>query len=105
MKLGIQALANSMLVIPKTLAVNSGFDQQDTMLKLQDEINKNTNDPENVLVTNSKGAKSRKKDQKMKAVGFCVTTGGTMDPTEEGIWDNYNVKKQTIYLATSIACQ
>merc|ERR1719317_779863 len=41
-KLGIQALANSMLIIPKTLALNSGFDQQDTMLKLQDELKKET---------------------------------------------------------------
>merc|ERR1712059_15437 len=40
MKLGVQCLAKSMLVIPKTLAVNSGFDQQETMLKLQDEMNK-----------------------------------------------------------------
>lgn len=85
-KLGIQALANSMLVIPKTLAVNSGFDQQDTMLKLQDEMRKTEAGTE-------------------KTVGLCVATGGALDPQAEGIWDNYNVKKQTIYLATSIACQ
>jgi len=80
-KLGIQALANSMLVIPKTLAINSGFDQQDTMLKLQDEL------------------------KKKPIVGLCVKTGGTIDPKEEGIWDNYCVKSQCLYLACGITSQ
>merc|ERR1719509_445437 len=87
MKLGIQALAKSMLVIPKSLAVNSGFDQQDTMLKLMDEMSK----------SGEAGDK--------KIVGLCVSTGGSIDPSAEGIWDNYCVKKQTIHLATNIACQ
>merc|ERR1712176_114661 len=39
-KLGIHALAKSMLIIPKSLAGNSGFDQQDTMLKLMDDMSK-----------------------------------------------------------------
>jgi len=87
MKLGIQALAKSMLVIPKSLAMNSGFDQQDTMLKLMDEMSK----------SGEAGDK--------KTVGLCIHTGGPIDPTTEGIWDNYCVKKQTIYLATNISCQ
>lgn len=33
-KLGVKAFADALLVIPRTLAENSGFDQQDTLLKL-----------------------------------------------------------------------
>jgi T-complex protein 1 subunit zeta len=35
-KYGVQAFADALLVIPKTLASNSGFDTIDTMLALQD---------------------------------------------------------------------
>ena len=34
---GVQAYADSLLVIPKTLAVNSGLDAQETIVKLQEE--------------------------------------------------------------------
>ena len=34
-RLGVQAYANALLVIPKTLAKNSGFDPQDTIVKLE----------------------------------------------------------------------
>ena len=33
----MQAYANALLVIPKTLAVNGGFDAQETMVKLVEE--------------------------------------------------------------------
>ena len=36
-KLGIEAYAEAMMVIPKTLAENSGFDVQDSIIKLVDE--------------------------------------------------------------------
>lgn len=38
-RLGVQAYAESLLVIPKTLAVNSGFDAQESMVKLLEEYN------------------------------------------------------------------
>lgn len=34
---GVQAYADALLVIPKVLAQNSGMDQQDTIVKLQEE--------------------------------------------------------------------
>ena len=34
-KLGVEAFANAMLVIPKTLAANGGFDIQDAIVGLQ----------------------------------------------------------------------
>mgnify|MGYP001586680701 CR=1 FL=1 len=36
-KLGVQAFADAMLVIPKTLAVNAGLDVQDAIVALQEE--------------------------------------------------------------------
>ena len=33
-KLGVYAYAEALLVVPRTLAVNSGFDAQDTLLKV-----------------------------------------------------------------------
>ena len=33
----MQAYAEALLIIPKVLAQNSGFDQQDTIVKLQEE--------------------------------------------------------------------
>lgn len=37
-KLGIQAFADGLLVIPKTLAANAGLDIQETLLELIDEV-------------------------------------------------------------------
>ena len=36
-RLGVQAYANALLVIPKVLAQNSGLDPQETIVKLQEE--------------------------------------------------------------------
>ena len=36
-RLGIQAFADALLIIPKVLASNAGFDSQETMVKLQEE--------------------------------------------------------------------
>ena len=35
-KLGVQAYADALLVIPKTLAANAGYDAQDSIIKLQE---------------------------------------------------------------------
>ena len=37
-RLGIQAYADALLVIPKILAQNAGFDSQETIVKLQEEL-------------------------------------------------------------------
>lgn len=36
-RLGVQAFADALLIIPKVLAQNAGFDPQDTIVKLQEE--------------------------------------------------------------------
>lgn len=81
-KLGVQAVADALLVIPKTLAQNSGFDVLDTLIKLQEEVEASA-DP----------------------VGLDVETGDPMLPVTAGVWDAYRVKRQFVHLATMLASQ
>ena len=62
------------MVIPKVLAQNSGFDPQEAAVKLQDEYSRSG-----------------------QAVGLELTTGDPMIPADEGIWDNYRVKRQLLH--------
>jgi len=80
-KLGVQAFADALLIIPKTLASNSGFDVIDVIVTLQEEY--------------SKG----------HIVGLDLSTGETLDPIAEGIWDNYRVIKQLLNSSATIATQ
>ncbi|CAF4119521.1 unnamed protein product [Rotaria magnacalcarata] len=79
-RLGVQAFAESLLIIPKAIAQNGGHDQQETIVKLQHEY-ATTKLP----------------------VGIDITTGEPMEPKSLGIFDNYRVKKQLIHSSTSIA--
>jgi len=80
-KLGVQAFADALLIIPKTLAVNSGFDPQDAIIGLQEEY---------------RGG---------HVVGLSLATGDPIDPCELGIWDNYRVKRQILNSSAVIAAQ
>jgi T-complex protein 1 subunit zeta len=81
-KLGVEAFANAMLVVPKTLAENSGLDVQDALIKVEEE-----------------------QERSDAAVGLDLNTGETFLPAAEGVWDSYTVKKQTLNLATVLATQ
>ena len=81
-KLGIQAYAEALLTIPKTLAENAGYDAQDTMLKLLEE--------------EAKGSPK---------VGLDIHTGEPLDPAAAGIWDNFAVKRQMLDSAAIISSQ
>ncbi|KAL3943703.1 MAG: hypothetical protein SGBAC_002210 [Bacillariaceae sp.] len=81
-KLGVQAFADALLVIPKTLAENSGLDIQDTIFNLQEE---------------------RQSSNMM--VGLDVKTGEPILPADQGVWDNVRVKRQSLYLSTVLASQ
>jgi len=81
LKLGLQAYADALLIIPKTLAANSGFDPQDTIIALQEEF---------------RGG---------HVVGLSLETGDPIDPQEFGIWDNYRVKRQLLHSSAVIAEQ
>ncbi|XP_026333193.1 T-complex protein 1 subunit zeta [Hyposmocoma kahamanoa] len=79
-RLGIQAYAEALLIIPKTLAINSGYDAQDTIVKLQEE-SRLSPDP----------------------VGLDLSTGEAIKPVDLGIIDNYIVKKQILNSCSVIA--
>merc|ERR1740131_405136 len=78
-RLGIQAYADGMLVIPKVLASNAGFDSQETLVKLLEE--------------GSVGS----------GVGLDCDSGEPVIAKDKGIYDNYRVKKQMINSCTVIA--
>lgn len=81
-KLGVQCFADAMLVIPRTLAENSGFDAQETLLKVQ-EIHEKT------------------KEQ----YGVDVLTGEPQPVNVSNIYDNYIVKRQFLNIAPVLAEQ
>ena len=81
-KVGIQAFAQALLVIPKTLASNSGHDVQETILALQDEASSGSS-----------------------PVGLDIDSGLPMSPIDAGVWDNLRVKRQSLYLSTVLANQ
>lgn len=78
-KLGVQVFADALLIIPKVLAQNGGFDQQDSLVALQEEH----------------GAGH--------VVGLDLKTGDTLDPVTEGIFDNYRVHRQMLNSSAVIA--
>jgi len=78
-RLGIQAYADGLMIIPKTLATNAGYDSQEVMVKLLEEARD--------------GA----------SVGMDCDTGEACIPKDKGIYDNYRVKRQMVNSCTVIA--
>lgn len=81
-KLGVQAFAEALLIVPKTLAENAGLDVQETVLNLQDEHERG-------------GAPA----------GLDVATGEPLDPVLAGVFDNFLVKQQMLHSAPVVATQ
>jgi T-complex protein 1 subunit zeta len=61
---------------------NSGLDVQDAVLTMQEEH-----------------------ESSGEAVGLDIITGEPMLPAQEGIFDNFRVKRQSIHLSTVLATQ
>ncbi|KAJ5103726.1 hypothetical protein N7532_004255 [Penicillium argentinense] len=78
-KWGVEAFADALLVIPKTLASNAGHDIQDSLAALQFE----------------------RKDGNV--VGLDLNTGEPMDPVQEGVFDSYRVLRNCVASSTGIA--
>lgn len=78
-KWGVDAFADALLIIPKTLAANSGHDIQDSIASLQDEV----------LSGN--------------VAGLNLTTGEPMDPVQEGVFDSFRVLRNCIASSAGIA--
>ncbi|XP_072795039.1 T-complex protein 1 subunit zeta-2 isoform X1 [Vicugna pacos] len=79
-RLGVQAFADALLIIPKVLAQNSGYDLQETLVKVQAEHS-----------------------ESKQPVGIDLNTGEPMVAADAGVWDNYCVKKQLLHSCTVIA--
>jgi len=94
-RLGVQAFAEALLVIPKTLAQNGGHDSQECIVRLQEEAT-------SVNPVSASGDLTISSDT---AIGIDVSTGEPIMPAFNGIWDNYIVKKQNLYSSTEIASQ
>ncbi|KAJ2797927.1 T-complex protein 1 subunit zeta, partial [Coemansia furcata] len=78
-KMGVRAFAEALLVIPKTIATNGGYDPMDVLVALEEEM--------------AEG----------QAVGIDLNTGEALDPKQEGIWDNYRVLRQQLHSCAVIA--
>ncbi|XP_022422109.1 LOW QUALITY PROTEIN: T-complex protein 1 subunit zeta-2 [Delphinapterus leucas] len=87
-RLGVQAFADALLIIPKVLAQNSGYDLQETLVKVQ------------VEHSESKQPVEKKNKQ---PVGIDLNTGEPMVAADAGVWDNYFVKNQLLHSCTVIA--
>jgi len=80
-RLGVEAFAEALLIVPKTLAVNSGNDPQEALISMQNE------------------------HEKGNFLGFDVESGEPTDPCMAGIYDNLIVKKQILQSSPIIASQ
>ena len=78
-KYGVSAFAEALLVIPKTLAANSGLDIQDSLAALQDE------------------------QAEGNVVGLNLATGDPMDPIQEGVFDSFRVLRNCVASSAGIA--
>ncbi|EFQ97531.1 T-complex protein 1 subunit zeta [Nannizzia gypsea CBS 118893] len=78
-KFGVDAFLESLLIIPKTLAANSGHDIQESIAVLQDE--------------HSEG----------NIAGLDLVTGNPMDPVQEGVFDSFRVLRNCIASSAGIA--
>ena len=79
-RLGVEAFAEAMLIIPKTLAQNAGFDAQEALVSLQEQA-----------------------DETGEAVGLDLASGEGCLPADEGILDCYGVKRNMLHSAVVIA--
>ena len=68
--LGVKAYADALLIVPKTLATNSGHTAMDVVVTLAQETRLNGT-----------------------PMGLDLETGEALIPEDSGIWDNYCVKE------------
>lgn len=78
-KWGVAAFAEALLIIPKTLAANSGHDIQDSLAAVQDA------------------------HREGHVAGLDLVSGEEMDPVQEGVYDSFRVLRNSIASATGIA--
>lgn len=98
-KYGVSAFADALLIIPKTLAANSGLDIQDSCksigLTLQS-INFQADKLSSVAALQDEHAEGN-------IVGLNLITGEPMDPIQEGVYDSFRVLRNCIASSAGIA--
>lgn len=80
-QMGVKAFAEALLVVPKTIAQNGGYDPMDVLVSVEESMRESEGHP----------------------VGIDLVSGGTLDPEMEGIWDNYRVLRQQLHSCSVIA--
>jgi len=78
-RLGMQAFADALMIIPKVLGQNAGYDPQETVVKLLQEVDAGV------------------------PCGIDLASGEAVNPVDSGIFDNYNVKEQIINSCAIVA--
>jgi len=81
-RLGVEIFEQALLIVPKTLAENSGLDVMEVLLQAQAEHN-----------------------ESKALVGLDLSAGECISPSMEGIFDNYCVKRQMLNLTPVLAQQ
>lgn len=96
-KWGVEAFADALLVIPKTLAANAGLDVQDSR--------KSCFAPYCFAHANLPFLVAALQDEQAEGnvVGLDLATGEPMDPTLEGVYDSFRVLRNCIASSASIA--
>jgi T-complex protein 1 subunit zeta len=98
-KWGVEAFADALLIIPKTLAANAGLDIQDarefTVPMVPPLIS--------LLMFTPPVAALQFEHRDGNVVGLDLATGEPMDPTLEGVYDSFRVLRNCIASSSSIA--
>lgn len=95
-KWGVLAFADALLVIPKTLAANSGHDIQDSCEFERCSSAKPSANLHAVAALQDEYAEGN-------VVGLDLSTGEAMDPLQEGVYDSFRVLRNSISSSTGIA--
>lgn len=96
-KYSVSAFAEALLVIPKTLAANSGHDIQDSRKSCVHREMKHVTDPPYEVAA--------LQDERIEGnvVGLNLVTGKPMDPIQEGVYDSFRVLRNCIASSSGIA--
>jgi T-complex protein 1 subunit zeta len=94
-KWGVQAFADALLIIPKTLAANAGHDIQDSR--------KSSITSRMIFLTLPAVAGLQDEQAEGNIVGLDLVTGEPMDPVLEGVYDSFRVLRNCIASSSGIA--
>lgn len=95
-KWGVTAFSDALLIIPKTLAANSGHDIQDSREWYHTMTATNTDIRTAVAALQDEQTEGN-------VVGLNLITGEPMDPIQEGVYDSFRVLRNCIASSSGIA--